>query len=262
MITVVLLGACNVATHLYKAFSKAENVSVVQWYNRTLSSISLYTNNVDITDNLNELKDADIYILAVSDDSIAQLSQDLPFENRLIAHTSGSVAMHDLDKKNQISVFYPLQTFSKDADIDITKVPMCIEVYQKENRQLLKDLAKAIGCKPHKISTEQRQSIHLAAVYVNNITNHLYRIGPEICESNNLEFDIMKPLILETARKIQTLSPYVAQTGPAKRNDKKTIKRHLKQIESDEHKAIYELLTASIKKTHKYNLPSHKAKKK
>ena len=101
MITVVLLGAGNVATHLYKAFSKAENVSVLQWYNRTLSSISLYTNNVDITDNLNELKEADIYILAVSDDSIAQLSQDLPFENRLIAHTSGSVAMHDLDKKNQ-----------------------------------------------------------------------------------------------------------------------------------------------------------------
>jgi predicted short-subunit dehydrogenase-like oxidoreductase (DUF2520 family) len=262
MITVVLLGAGNVATHLYKAFSKAENVSVVQWYNRTLSSISLYTNEVDITDNLNELKEADIYILAVSDDSIAQLSQDLPFDNRLIAHTSGSVAMHDLDKKNQISVFYPLQTFSKDADIDITEVPICIEVYQKENRQLLKDLAKAIGCKQHKISTEQRQSIHLAAVYVNNFTNQLYRIGHEICESNNLEFDIMKPLILETARKIQTMSPYVAQTGPAKRNDKKTIKRHLKQIESDEHKAIYELLTASIKKTHKYNLPSHKAQKK
>ena len=169
--------------------------------------------------------------------------------------------MHDLDKKNKISVFYPLQTFSKEADIDITEVPICIEVYQKENRQILKDLAKAIGCKPHKISTEQRQSIHLAAVYVNNFTNQLYRIGHEICESNNIEFDIMKPLILETAKKIQTMSPYVAQTGPAKRNDKKTIKRHLKQIESDEHKAIYELLTASIKKTHKYNLPLQKAKK-
>ena len=261
MISVVLLGAGNVATHLYKAFKNSDDVVVKQWYNRTLSSISLYTNEVDITDNLNELKEADIYILAVSDDSIAQLSQDLPFENRLIAHTSGSVAMHDLDKKNQISVFYPLQTFSKDADVDITEVPICIEVYQKENRQILKDLANAIGCKSHKISTEQRQSIHLAAVYVNNFTNQLYRIGHEICESNNIEFDIMKPLILETARKIQDMSPYVAQTGPAKRNDKKTIKRHLKQIENEEHKAIYELLTASIKKTHKYNLPSNKVKK-
>ena len=84
----------------------------------------------------------------------------------------------------------------------------------------------------------------------------------EICESNNLEFDIMKPLILETAKKIQNMSPYMAQTGPAKRNDKKTIKRHLKQIENEEHKAIYELLTASIKKTHKYNLPPRSGQKK
>jgi len=239
MISVVLLGAGNVATHLYKAFSKAENVTVVQWYNRTRSSIIAYANEVEVTDQLDEIKKANVYILAVSDDSIAKLSQDLPFTNRLIAHTSGSVAMHDLDKKNKISVFYPLQTFSKDTEIDITEVPICIEVYQKENRQILKDLAKAIGCKSHKISTEQRQNIHLAAVYVNNFTNQLYRI-----------------------EKIQDLSPYMAQTGPAKRNDKKTIKRHLKQIESDEHKAIYELLTASIKKTHKYNLPLNKSQKK
>jgi predicted short-subunit dehydrogenase-like oxidoreductase (DUF2520 family) len=262
MISVVLIGAGNVATHLYKAFSKAENVSIVQWYNRTRSSISSYVNEVNITDKLEELKEADLYILAVSDDSIAQLSQDLPFKNRLIAHTSGSVAMHDLDKKNEISVFYPLQTFSKDSDLDFTEVPICIEVYQKQHRQLLKDLAKAIGCKSHKISTEQRQSIHLAAVFLNNFTNQLYRIGHEICESNNLEFDIMKPLILETAKKIQNMSPYKAQTGPAKRKDKKTIKRHLTQIESEEHKAIYELLTASIKRTHKYNLPSTNVQKK
>lgn len=262
MISVVLLGAGNVATHLYKAFSKAENISIVQWYNRTRSSISSYVNEVDITDKLEDVKEADLYILAVSDDSIAQLSQNLPFENRLIAHTSGSVAMHDLDKKNEISVFYPLQTFSKDSDLDFTEVPICIEVYKKQHRQLLKDLAKEIGCKSHKISTEQRQSIHLAAVFLNNFTNQLYRIGHEICESNNLEFDIMKPLILETARKIQHMSPYKAQTGPAKRNDKKTIKRHLKQIENEEHKAIYELLTASIKKTHKYNLPLGNSQKK
>jgi predicted short-subunit dehydrogenase-like oxidoreductase (DUF2520 family) len=262
MIAVVLLGAGNVATHLYKAFSKTENVKVVQWYNRTRSSISSYANEVAITDKLDELKEADLYLLAVSDDSIAQLSQDLPFKNRLIAHTSGSVAMHDLDKKNEISVFYPLQTFSKNSDLDFTEVPICIEVYQKQHRQLLKDLAKAIGCKSHKISTEQRQSIHLAAVFLNNFTNQLYRIGHEICESNNLEFDIMKPLILETARKIQNVSPYRAQTGPAKRNDKKTIKRHLKQIESEEHKAIYELLTASIKRTHNYNLRLNNPQKK
>ncbi len=250
MITVVLLGAGNVATHLYKAFTNSETITVKQWYNRTIASIFSFANDVDITDDLNKLKEADIYILAVNDDSIAQLSKDLPFENRIVAHTSGSVSMHDLDKKNQIAVFYPLQTFSKDAEIDFIEVPICVEVYQKQNLQLLKDLANAVGCKPHKITTEQRQTLHLAAVFVNNFTNQLYRIGHEICETKNIEFEILKPLILETAKKVQDMSPYMAQTGPAKRNDKKTIKRQLKLVENEEHKAIYNLLTASIKKTH------------
>ncbi len=253
MISVVLLGAGNVATHLYKAFTKAENVSVTQWYNRSINSIASYANDVEVTDNLSQLKEADIYIMAVSDDSIETLSQDLPFTNRLIAHTSGSVAMHDLDKKNEIAVFYPLQTFSKDAEIDFTEVPICVEVYQKQNLKLLRDLAKAVGCKSHKISTEQRQTLHLAAVFVNNFTNQLYRVGHEICETKNIEFEILKPLILETAKKIQSMSPFMAQTGPAKRNDKRTIKRHLKLIEDEQHESIYKLLTASIKKTHKYN---------
>lgn len=250
MISVVLLGAGNVATHLYKAFSNSETITITQWYNRTRASISSYANDVDITDSLAELKEADIYIMAISDDHIASFSTDLPFTNRFVVHTSGSVAMHDLDKKNKIGVFYPLQTFSKDAEINFTEVPICIEVYEKENLQLLKDLAKAVGCKPHKITTEQRQTLHLAAVFVNNFTNQLYRIGHEICETKNIEFEILHPLIEETAKKIQHMSPFMAQTGPAKRNDKKTIKRQLKLIEKEEHEAIYKMLTTSIKKTH------------
>jgi predicted short-subunit dehydrogenase-like oxidoreductase (DUF2520 family) len=260
MISVVLLGAGNVATHLYKAFKNSESVTVTQWYNRSYSALSSYANTVDVTDDLNKLKEADIYIMAVSDDSIEQLSKDLPFTNRVVAHTSGSVSMHALDKKNKIAVFYPLQTFSKDADIDFTEVPICVEVYEKENRQLLKDLAQAVGCKSHKITTEQRQILHLAAVFVNNFVNQLYRIGHEVCESESVEFRLLKPLILETAKKVQDMSPYMAQTGPAKRNDKKTIKRHLKQLENEEHKVIYELLTASIKKTHRIST-SHTNKK-
>ncbi|MFK7832614.1 MAG: Rossmann-like and DUF2520 domain-containing protein [Winogradskyella sp.] len=258
MISVVLLGAGNVAIHLYKAFSNSENITITQWYNRTRASISSYANDVEITDNLDDLKEADIYIMAVSDDSIEQLSKDLPFTNRIVAHTSGSVSMHDLDKKNKIAVFYPLQTFSKDADIDFTEVPICVETYEKENLQLLKNLAKAVGCKPHKITTEQRQTLHLAAVFVNNFTNQLYRIGHEICETKNIEFEILQPLIQETARKIKNMSPYMAQTGPAKRNDKKTIKRQLKLMEKEEHQSIYKLLTASIKRTH--NVSSYRPK--
>jgi predicted short-subunit dehydrogenase-like oxidoreductase (DUF2520 family) len=174
----------------------------------------------------------------------------LPFSNRLVAHTSGSASIHDLDKKHARAVFYPLQTFSKNLDLDFTTVPICLEVLEKTNMDLLKKLGHALGCATYKINTEQRQTLHLSAVFVNNFTNQLYRIAHEISDAKSINFDILKPLIQETARKVQELSPYMAQTGPAKRNDKKTIKRHLKQLENEDHKAIYKLLTASIQKTH------------
>ncbi|MCX7548582.1 DUF2520 domain-containing protein [Xanthomarina sp. F1114] len=250
MISVSIIGAGNVASHLYQVFSKTKSVSVNQWYNRDLSKISSYQNKVAITDKLSELKEADIYIIAVSDDAISDLSKALPFENRLVAHTSGSVSIYDLDKKNRRGVFYPLQTFSKEAKLDFTNVPICIETIGKKDYPLLKSLAQAIGSNYYKVNSDQRKALHLAAVFVNNFSNQLYRVAHEITESEGVEFDILKPLILETSKKVQNLSPYMAQTGPAKRNDKKTIKRHLKQLENEEHKAIYSLLTKSIKNTH------------
>ena len=250
MISVVIIGAGNVATHLYKAFSKAKDVSVLQWYNRNLKTIASYKNEVSITNNLDDLKNADVYIIAVSDDVIGALSSKLPFTDKLVVHTSGSVSLHDLDKKNIRGVFYPLQTFSKDADVNFTEVPICIEIENKDYLQTLKNLSKALGCKHYRVNSDQRAALHLAAVFVNNFTNQLYRIGHEITESKSVEFNILKPLIKETANKIESLSPYMAQTGPAKRNDKKTIKKHLKTLDKDIHKEIYELLTKSIKQTH------------
>lgn len=250
MISVVLLGAGNVASHLYKAFQNSDKVIVKQWFNRHLESIQSYKNEVDITDDLSKLKEADIYVLAVSDDAVSDLSSVLPFDNRLVVHTSGSVGIYDLDKKLRRGVFYPLQTFSKDAEVDFKTVPICIEVIDKSDLKVLKSLATALGSKSHKVNSDQRKGLHLAAVFVNNFTNQLYRIAHEITESQGAEFDILKPLILETAKKVQELSPYMAQTGPAKRNDQRTIKKHLKQLENEHHKAIYELLTSSIQQTH------------
>ena len=107
-----------------------------------------------------------------------------------------------------------------------------------------------MGSPTKRVNSNQRRVLHLAAVFVNNFTNQLYRIGHEITESEGAEFDLLKPLILETANKVQELSPYMAQTGPAKRNDQKTIKKHLNLLESEHYKKIYELLTKSIQNTH------------
>ncbi|MEZ4803478.1 MAG: DUF2520 domain-containing protein [Gelidibacter sp.] len=250
MISVVLLGAGNVASHLFKAFQKSDKVIVKQWFNRHLGAIETYKNDVEVISDISKLKEADVYILAVSDDAISKLSSELPFENRLVVHTSGSVGIHDLDKKHQRGVFYPLQTFSKEAEVNFKKVPICIEVIDKKDLKILKSLATALKSKSHKVNTDQRRALHLAAVYVNNFTNQLYRLAHEITESKGVEFEILKPLIMETAKKVQNLSPYLAQTGPAKRNDQKTIRKHLKLLENEHHKAIYELLTSSIQKTH------------
>lgn len=252
MNSVVLLGAGNVATHLFNAFQKSDKVVVTQWYNRHLKPILQYQNEVPITDDLMQLKQADVYILAVSDDAIEGLSSALNFDNRLVVHTSGSVGIYDLDKKLRRGVFYPLQTFSKGVEINFKEVPICIEVIDKKDLKLLKSLAAALGSDAHKVNSDQRRGLHLAAVFVNNFTNQLYRIAHEITESEGAEFDILKPLILETAKKVQHISPFMAQTGPAKRHDKRTIKKQLKQLDNDHHKAIYELMTRSIQKTHSF----------
>ena len=250
MISVVILGAGNAATHLFKGFSKTSEVSVVQWYNRSLSAIQSYESIVDITNDLNTLKDADVYILAVSDDVICELSSKLPFKNKLVVHTSGSVSVYDIDKKHKRGVLYPLQSFSKNAEMDFANVPICIETIDKACFPILKELSLSLGSPIKRINSDQRRVLHLAAVFVNNFTNQLYRIGHEITENEGAEFDLLKPLILETAKKVQEMSPFKAQTGPAKRNDKKTIKKHLKTLESQHHKDIYELLTKSIIHTH------------
>jgi predicted dinucleotide-binding enzyme len=105
MISVIILGAGNVATHLYKAFNTAEHIVIKQWYNRSIEQLQSFKNTVEITNDITSLKTADVYIIAISDDAIVDLSKALPFSNRLVVHTSGSVSMHDLDKKNERGVF-------------------------------------------------------------------------------------------------------------------------------------------------------------
>lgn len=250
MIHVNIIGSGNVGQHLSKAFYNCDNVTINQWVIRNEKSVINLNTDIPIVNSISELTNADITFLAVPDDVIANLSDEIPFNDQLVVHTSGSVNIHDLASKNRRGVFYPLQSFSKDAEIDFSEVPICIEALAKSDLAILKNVAEAIGATSYKIYTEQRQMLHLAAVYVNNFSNQLYRIAHELIDSKNISFDLLKPLIKETARKIEDLTPYMAQTGPAKRNDKKTIKRHLKQLEDKHHKEIYELLTKSIIKTH------------
>ena len=143
-----------------------------------------------------------------------------------------------------------LQTFSKEKKVDFSKVPFCLEAENLKDYFLLEKLAKLIGKKIYQISSKQRNAIHVSAVFVNNFTNHLYKIGNDICTEHKVPFEILHPLIKETVTKIETLSPKNAQTGPATRNDKKTIKNHLDLLNKNQQK-IYTILTKSIQNGNK-----------
>lgn len=249
MIDIVILGGGNVAYHLTNALLQNNAVNVVQVYNRSLEKINCFKNNTSITNNLSDLKEADIYILAVSDNVISELSSALNFKSKLVVHSSGSMAMDELKSVSNKGVFYLLQTFSKERKIDFSTVPICIEAETENDLILLETLAKSLSKNCYHINSNQRNSLHVAAVFVNNFVNHLYHIGHEICEQNKVPFEILLPLILETANKITTLSPLEAQTGPAKRNDTKTIEKHTAMLTKNQ-QDIYTLLTKSIYNTY------------
>ena len=244
MIKVTLIGTGNVASHLNAVFTKSDEISEIEMIS------SRGDLSAKLERKINKNGESDIYIIAVADDVIASVSQSLKNTNKIIAHTSGSVAMDVLPLGHRIGVFYPLQTFTKDREIDFQSVPLCIEASKREDLELLKKLASAVSTSVHEVNSEQRKSLHLAAVFVNNFTNHIYQIGNEICTQNELSFDILKPLIAETAHKISALAPIDAQTGPAKREDRKTISKQLDQLENENHKEIYKTLTASILNTY------------
>ena len=149
----------------------------------------------------------------------------------------------------RFGVFYPLQTFSKNKAVDFKNIPLCIEANNEADLQLLEQLAREVSEKVYRISSEQRKYLHVAAVFVSNFVNYLYTEGQVICERNQIPFEILHPLILETATKIIDLSPKEAQTGPAKRNDLAVINSHLELL-NEEQKKNYQILTGSIQKLH------------
>lgn len=247
MFSIVILGAGNVATHMFQAFQASGNCSVVQVYNHRPESLKAFEKLTATTTELSELIEADMYLLCLKDDVIESIAEQIQTKSGIIAHTSGS---QSILRFSNSAVFYPLQTFSKGSKLNYSEIPFCLEANSEENLQILKTIASCISPEVFEISSAQRQTLHLAAVFVCNFTNHLYAIGESICKEDDMPFDILKALIQETSAKVQINPPSEVQTGPAIRKDESTIKRHLSQLKDQNHKEIYQLLTQSIKQKH------------
>lgn len=246
MVKVSIIGSGNVAQHLISAFSTASGIELIQAFSRNKETLIHLLSADQIVTEFKTLLDADLYIIAVSDDAVAEVSAQLPFTGKLVVHTSGSQSMAVLDGRNRKAVFYPLQTFSKSKPVNFREIPIGLESENTRDLETLETVARAISDNVFQIDSMQRKAMHVSAVFVNNFVNHLYKIGNDICNEHQIPFDILKPLIRETAQKVMVLDPESAQTGPAKRRDQKTIAAHLELLSDPNQRNIYQILTQSI----------------
>lgn len=245
---IVIIGSGNVATHLAKAFAK--NNDVVQIYSKNIANAQLLANNIkgaNAIDNLSQLSpNADLYVISVKDDAIKQIVDSVPFNTGLWVHTSGSVSIDTLSNKfTRCGVLYPLQTFSRDVDVDISKVPFFIEGIDNSTFQGINAIAKTLSDNTYAANSAQRKQLHIAAVFGCNFVNHMWAIADEILQKSGYSFDILIPLIKATLNKATIISPEEGQTGPARRGDASIINSH-KELLPPNLGNLYHIISNSI----------------
>ena len=248
-----MIGAGSVATHFARALCQA-GLRPVQVYSRTHASAQALAEQLGATPvtDLSAVDDtADIYVVALSDNAIPPTAQLLcPQHNgKLFVHTSGSVPLSVFKGvASRCGVLYPLQTLSRQRSISMSQVPLFVEAVGDDTRNTLFCLAENMGARQVEYaSSEQRRELHLSAVFAANFTNHCYHIAQQLMQKDGYDFSLLRPLIHETANKINILTPAEAQTGPASRNDTDTMQRHLHMLaDSPKLQHIYTMLSDNI----------------
>lgn len=250
---VVIVGSGNVATHLSLAIASLEGIEICQVYSPTEAHAEILAErlNCDFVTNPTQIrKEADVYLFALKDQALETVIRAVPANNGLWLHTSGSMPMQVFaGYTERYGVLYPLQTFSKSREISFRGIPLFIECHREEDKNCLEDLARRLSGKVCELSSEKRRSLHLAAVFACNFTNHIYALAEEILAKEGLSRDYLFPLIDETAAKVHELPAQEAQTGPAIRYDENIINKHLGMLADDpDVQTLYRLLSQSIHK--------------
>jgi len=255
--TVSFIGAGNVAWHLAPALDNTE-YAVREVYSRNAKNAAAIVDKLYEAEVKSSLDFSDsasrIFILAVSDDAIQDVVQELRLpQDSILVHVSGSQPLSILGyaATPNIGVFYPLQTFTKGKRVDFQNVPILVESENGETEKAVLSMAKTLSKKVLKISSEERKALHVAAVFASNFTNHMFTIAGNIMEYHGLSFDLLKPLIAETLNKGLEIGPQKAQTGPARRGDLEILDRHMEFLSEDEDIAeIYKVISQHIVDTY------------
>lgn len=246
---IVIIGTGNTASVLGKKLKEAGH-TIVQVYGRDTNDASrlAYELDTESTNYWNVVnRDADIYIIAVSDIAISEIIKELRLPDKTIVHTAAAVSKNILSSSSShYGVFYPLQSLKKDRGY-LPDIPIIIDASDASTLHELEKLANTISDQVVEANDDQRLRLHLAAVFCNNFVNHLYALTAQYCEKENIDFSLMLPLIRETAARIEEMQPAQSQTGPAIRNDTATISRHIELLSQyPELRSFYELFTKSI----------------
>jgi predicted short-subunit dehydrogenase-like oxidoreductase (DUF2520 family) len=252
-----IIGSGNVATNLAMAFHKA-GFEIGEVYSRNLTHATALTEKVG-TKAVQEISalsaETDLIVLAIKDDVHETVLGELKLRHVPIVHTSGAKNLVHFKTEGYASygVFYPLQSFLKNEQLDFKHIPICIEASDPKLLADLEQLASRLSQRVTQIDSEKRLVLHLAAVFANNFTNHLYALSGEVLSAANLPFDLLTPLIQHTANRLATQSPAELQTGPAIRGDVKTMQQHLELLDDENSRKIYEALSNSITKLGQQN---------
>ena len=246
---IVIIGTGNTATVLGRKLKKAGH-RFLQVFGRDSNEASTlaYELETESTNYWNVVnRNADLYILAVSDIAVEEVFHELQLPDKTIVHTAASVSMNILKNGAQhFGVFYPLQSLKKEIGY-LPEIPIVIDANDKPTLNMLDVLAHSITDRVVEADDEMRMKLHLAAVVVNNFTNHLFALIEDYCKKEGLDFTLLLPLITETAARLENISPSKSQTGPASRKDETTIKKHLDLLEQyPQLKKVYEMFTESI----------------
>jgi predicted short-subunit dehydrogenase-like oxidoreductase (DUF2520 family) len=252
---ITLIGAGNIAHSLGRAFRQS-GFLIHEVYSRSQESAvqlskALNCNFVTRLDKLDAR--THLFFVAVNDDAIGEVLHGIPHKEIFTVHSSGanSLAIFEGMEYKNYGIFYPVQSFSKESPESLSPIPICVEGNNDNTTALLKSMASSLSNKVYELNSEKRKALHVAAVFANNFSNHLFHIAKQVLDKENIDFEILRPLIERTAKKIKSEDPYDIQSGPARRKDERTIGEHLNYLSSEEDlQKIYKMLSEHISNTY------------
>jgi predicted short-subunit dehydrogenase-like oxidoreductase (DUF2520 family) len=248
---IVLIGAGNVATVLGKLLLE-NGFTIQQIVGRSTEKLSALLKAEAVFTIEQISREADLYIIAIPDDAVLAIAEKLQLPGKLVVHTAGTLPLNSIQKISEnIGVIWPLQSLRKEIE-HIPEIPFVLDGSNEYVLMLLNRLLSGISNDVLTLKDAERVKLHLSAVMVSNFTNHLYALAQEYCNQNDLPYDILNPLILETASRLKNYEAKDIQTGPSVRRDNNTVLSHLKLLENNEQlKAVYTLFEHSIKEMYK-----------